>query len=184
MVAKLSIADGCVVKAPTKIREHLLVLMADIYPTGYFAAYNAFRGVQEEVHRQSVVLVAGCGPVGLCALVAALDYKPKHIIAIDSIESPLEQARRLGAEPWNFRVNMDGLRTRVMELTDGRGADVAIEVMGHSDALGMCFNLLRPWGKISSVGVHVGSIPWTGNRVFHKNLDIDMGRCPVRSKLE
>ncbi|KAM6485633.1 S-glutathione dehydrogenase [Trichoderma sp. SZMC 28011] len=178
---RVPLADGCVVKAPAKIREHLLVLMADIYPTGYFAAYNAFRGVQEEVHRQSVVLVAGCGPVGLCALVAALDYKPRHIIAIDSIGSRLEQAKRLGAEPWDYRADMDGLRTRVMELTDGRGADIAIEVVGHSDALEMCFSLLRPWGKISSVGVHVGSIPWTGNQAFHKNLSIDMGRCPVRS---
>lgn len=96
---RVPLADGSVVKAPAKIREHLLVLMADIYPTGYFAAYNAFRGVQEEIHRQSVVLVVGCGPVGLCALVAALDYKTRHVIAIDSIESRLEQAKRLGAEP-------------------------------------------------------------------------------------
>jgi threonine dehydrogenase-like Zn-dependent dehydrogenase len=179
---RIPLADGCVVKASPAIRENLLILMADIYPTGYFAAYNAFRGLQEEIVRQSLVLVVGCGPVGLCALTAALDYNPKNIIAIDSIEPRLEQARKLGAEPRNYRTDMDGLRKRVMELTDGRGADIAIEVVGHSDALGMCFDLLRPWGKISSVGVHVGPIPWTGNQAFHKNLSIDMGRCPVRSK--
>lgn len=40
------------------------------------------------------------------------------------------------------------------ELTDGRGADVVIEVVGLSPALQMGFDLLRPWGFISSVGVH------------------------------
>ncbi|KAL7787182.1 S-glutathione dehydrogenase [Trichoderma ceciliae] len=168
---RVPLADGCVVKAPTTIRENLLVLMADIYPTGYFAAYSAFCGLQEQVVRQSVVLIVGCGPVGLRALAAALDYKPKNIIAIDSVEPRLDQARKLDAEPRNYRTDMDGLRRRVMELTDGRGADIAIEVVGHSDALGICFDLLRPWGKISSVGVHA----------FHKNLSIDMGRCLVRS---
>ena len=40
------------------------------------------------------------------------------------------------------------------ELTDGRGADVVIEVVGLSPALQMGFELLRPWGFLSSVGVH------------------------------
>jgi threonine dehydrogenase-like Zn-dependent dehydrogenase len=45
----------------------------------------------------------------------------------------------------------------------------------------MAFELLRPWGRISSVGVHNGEIPWTGNEAYGKNLQIQMGRCPVRS---
>lgn len=68
------------------------------------------------------------------------------------------------------------------EITDGRGADVAIEVVGHSDALRMAFDTIRPWGRISSVGVHNGEIPWTGNEAYGKNLQLQMGRCPVRSK--
>lgn len=34
---------------------------------------------------------------------------------------------------------------------------------------------------MSSVGVHNGEIPWTGNQAYGKNLRIQMGRCPVRS---
>lgn len=58
---------------------------------------------------------------------------------------------------------------------------MAIEVVGHSDALRMAFDNLRPWGRISSIGVHNGEIPWTGNEAYGKNLQIQMGRCPVRS---
>ena len=124
----------------------------------------------------------GCGPVGLCALINALEYKPKALLAIDGVESRLELAKKLGGEPWNYLKDKDGLKKRVLELTDGRGADTAIEIVGHSDALGMGFELLRPWGNISSVGVHNGEIPWTGNQAYGKNLRIQMGRCPVRSK--
>ena len=53
--------------------------------------------------------------------------------------------------------------------------------MGHADALKTGFDLMRPWGNISSFGVHNEGIPWTGNQAYGKNLRIQMGRCPVRS---
>lgn len=127
------------------------------------------------------MLLFGCGPVGICALISALDYKPKTLIAIDSVSSRLALAQSLGAEPWNFKEDEEGLRQRVKDLTDGRGADIVIEVVGHSSALRMGFELLRPWGRISSVGVHNQDIPWTGNEAYGKNLRLQMGRCPVRS---
>jgi threonine dehydrogenase-like Zn-dependent dehydrogenase len=172
------------VKAPSSLDEKKLVLMADIFPTGYFAAANAFRGLETAVVADSTVVLLGCGPVGLCALVSALEYRPKHLLAVDGVDSRLQQAKSLGAEPWNFQTQKDGMLQRISELTNGRGADVVIEVVGHSDALELGFECLRPWGSISSVGVHNGPIPWTGNQAYGKNLRIQMGRCPVRSKLE
>lgn len=174
-------ADGSVMKAPEGIEEKYLVLMADIFPTGYFAAKNAFKHFSKEEISEQTVLLIGCGPVGLCALINALEYKPKHLLAIDSIESRLELAKSLGAEPWNFQKDRAGLDKRVLELTNGRGADAVIEVVGLSPALRTAFDLLRPWGVISSVGVHNGEIPWDGNEAYGKNLTIQMGRCPVRS---
>ncbi|THC90187.1 hypothetical protein EYZ11_010345 [Aspergillus tanneri] len=181
---RVPLADATLVSAPTTIDEKKLVLMADIFPTGYFAAKNAFRIVDEREILESTVLLFGCGPVGICALISALEWKPKHLIAIDSVPSRLELAKNLGAEPWNFQTDADGLRQRVKELTEGRGADIAIEVVGHSSALRMAFDLLRPWGIISSVGVHNQEIPWSGNEAYGKNLRIQMGRCPVRSTFE
>lgn len=155
--------------------------MADIFPTGYFAASNAFKGFDEDTIQNSTVVLLGCGPVGLCALINALEYKSKNLLAVDAVDSRLELAKNLGAEPWNFQNNKDGLVKRVKELTNGRGADTVIEVVGHSDALALGFELLRPWGNISSCGVHNGEIPWTGNQAYGKNLKIQMGRCPVKS---
>ncbi|RAQ54771.1 alcohol dehydrogenase [Aspergillus flavus] len=182
--ARVPSADATLVAAPAAVDEKKLVLMADILPTGFFAARNAFKGMDRATIEESTVLLFGCGPVGLCALISALDYRPKHLIAVDSVPSRLELAKSLGAEPWNFQTDAEGLKQRVKDLTEGRGADVAIEVVGHSDALRMAFDNLRPWGRISSIGVHNGEIPWTGNEAYGKNLQIQMGRCPVRSIFE
>lgn len=178
---RVPLADTTVVKAPPGVKDEVLVLMADIFPTGWFAVNNAFNMMSKEEIGESTVVLVGCGPVALCALVNLVENKPKHILAVDSIPSRLELAKSLGAEPWNFMENREGLDKRVKELTDGRGADVVIEVVGLSAALKMGFELLRPWGVISSVGVHNGEIPWTGNQAYGKNLRIQMGRCPVRS---
>ncbi|KAH6996013.1 chaperonin 10-like protein [Ilyonectria sp. MPI-CAGE-AT-0026] len=178
---RVPLAESTVVKAPSGIEDLKLCLMADIFPTGYFAASNALGGLKPKIVSESVVVVIGCGPVGLCALIAAGEYKPKALLAVDGIEDRLETARSLGAEPWNYQTQREELSKRVLELTDGRGADAVIEVVGHSSALEMGFQLLRPWGIISSVGVHNGEIPWTGNQAYGKNLTIKMGRCPVRS---
>ena len=178
---RVPLADATAVKAPEGIEEKKLVLMADIFPTGYFAASNAFRGFDKETISQSVVMLIGCGPVGLCAFINALEYKPRIILAVDRVESRLALAKRLGAEPWNDQTNREGLEKRVEELTEGRGVDTVIEGVGHADALKTGFDLLRPWGNISSFGVHNEEIPWTGNQAYGKNMRIQMGRCPVRS---
>ncbi|GAM90271.1 hypothetical protein ANO11243_083130 [Dothideomycetidae sp. 11243] len=178
---RVPLADSTAMVAPAGIRPEALVLMADIFPTGYFAAANAFTHLSESETRSAVVVLIGCGPVALCALLNILDYKPAHVIAIDSIPSRLALAESLGAEPHNFQTGRKELDARVAELTNGRGADVAIEVVGLTPALQLAYDLLRPWGIISSVGVHNGAIPWTGNQAYAKNLRVQMGRCPVRS---
>lgn len=188
---RVPLADSTLFKAPPSVKDpKLYLLMADVFPTGFFAAENAFnnrRAGSDDAQRREVdggvVVLIGCGPVGLCALIAALEYQPRALLAVDSVQSRLDKARELGAEPWNYQTDKDRLEQRVKELTDGRGADAVIEVVGHSSALDMAFNLLRPWGVISSVGVHNGEIPWTGNQAYGKNLTIKMGRCPVRSMM-
>ncbi|EOD51673.1 putative alcohol dehydrogenase protein [Neofusicoccum parvum UCRNP2] len=175
---RVPLADSTVMKAPPEIEENKLVLMADIFPTGYFAASNAFSSLSKEDIAEATVVVIGCGPVGLCALINAADYKPKHLFAVDSIESRLDLAKSLGAEPLNFQTDREGLDKRIKDVTQGRGADVVIEVVGLSPALKLGFDILRPWGTISSVGVHNGE---ARNQAYGKNLRIQMGRCPVRS---
>ena len=179
---RIPLAESTVMKAPEGIDQLKLCLMADIFPTGYFAAMNAFSGLEQTQILESTVVLIGCGPVGLCALVNVLQFKPKNVIAIDGVEDRLSEAKRLGAEPWNYLVDAAGMRQRVKDLTNGRGADIVIELVGSSPALKMGFDFLRPWGKISSVGVHNGDVPFTAKEAYGKNLRVQMGRCPVRSK--
>ncbi|KAB5570521.1 alcohol dehydrogenase GroES-like domain-containing protein [Coniochaeta sp. 2T2.1] len=177
-------ADGTAVKAPGKIKDNALILMADIFPTGYFGAKNAFKLIEPLKASEATVVVVGCGPVGLCAIVSALEYKPKHLFAVDSVESRLELAKKLGAEPLNFAKDREGMVKRVKEVTEGRGADAVIEVVGLSPALRTAYDLLRPFGTISSIGVHNAEIPWSGAEAYAKNFRVQMGRCPVRSIFE
>ena len=110
---RIPLADATVMKAPKEIKDNALVLMADIFPTGYFAASNAFSTFQPEQIKDLTVVLIGCGPVGLCACINAEEYKPKHLLAVDSVESRLDLAKNLGAEPWNFQKDREGLDKRV-----------------------------------------------------------------------
>ena len=174
-------ADSTLFPAPSDVPDRLLVLMADIFPTGFFGARNAFKDFTPQQASESTAVLLGCGPVGLCALVNLLDYKPKHLFAVDAVDSRLDLAKKLGAEPLNFQKDKEGLMKRVQEVTDGRGADVVIEVVGLTPALRLAFDLVRPWGVISSIGVHNEDIPWTAKEGYGKNLRFQQGRCPVRS---
>lgn len=56
--------------------------------------------------------------------------------------------------------------------------------MGNNSALSLAYELVRPFGVISSVGVHQAPpIPFTGRDVYNKNVSFDFGRCPVRAML-
>ncbi|KAF2101903.1 GroES-like protein [Rhizodiscina lignyota] len=175
------LADTSVRRAPPGIDPKYLVLMADIFPTGYFAASNALSHLTEEEIKDSTVVVIGCGPVGLCAVLNAAEYAPKHLLAVDGTESRLKLAEGLGAEGFNHHTQIGDLDKKVREYTNGRGADVVIEVVGLSSALRTSFDILRPWGIISSVGLHNAEVPWTGREAYDKNLKIQTGRCPVGS---
>lgn len=173
-------ADGTVMKAPASISDKALILMADIFPTGFYGVKSAVSLCPNVNVQESTIVIVGCGPVGLCAVISALDLGAKHVFAIDSIDSRLDVARNLGAEPLNFATDKDGMVARILEVTDGRGADMVVEVVGNSPALRTAFDLVRPFGAISSIGVHNAEIPWTGNDGYGKNLRLQMGRCPVR----
>jgi threonine dehydrogenase-like Zn-dependent dehydrogenase len=147
-------ADGTVIKAPTGVPKNTLALMADIFPTGYFGAKNAFRMLDPMDPKEATVVVIGCGPVGLCAIISALEYKPKHLFAIDGVDSRLELAKSLGAQPLNYLTGNDAMLKTIKEASGGRGADAVVEVVGMKGALRTAYDIIRPWGVISSIGVH------------------------------
>lgn len=96
------------------------------------------------------IVVVGCGPVAMCAIICALEYKPARIFAVDCVDGRLDRARSLGCIPLHFQ-EMD-VAGEVAKGTNGMGADAVIEAVGSSLALRTAWDVLAPGGKISSVG--------------------------------
>ncbi|KAH7028301.1 alcohol dehydrogenase [Macrophomina phaseolina] len=179
---RVPLADTTLTQAPRDIHPRNLILMADIFPTGFFAASNAFSHISRAQIHNSTVAIIGCGPVGLCALAATTAlHQPAQVLAIDAVPSRLQNAASLGAEPFNYETQRHDLGARISELTHGRGADVVLELVGAKAALGMAFDVVRPGGVISSVGVHSSEFPFTATQAYDKNVELHMGRCPVAS---
>lgn len=75
---RIPLADSTAVLAPPEIDEKLLVLMADILPTGYFAASNGYALLKDTERKDAVVAVVGCGPVGETHLPLRVTQKIVH----------------------------------------------------------------------------------------------------------
>ncbi|ODV89696.1 hypothetical protein CANCADRAFT_32873 [Tortispora caseinolytica NRRL Y-17796] len=173
-------ADGTLFPMPNSdAPAEAMVLMADIFPTGYFAALNVLKDLSDEERKSSVNVVVGCGPVGLCTVVAAKTMADT-IYAVDTVDDRLEQAQRLGAIPLDLKKGREYVIDTIKSVTEGRGADNVMEIVGVADAVKLAFDLLRPWGKISSIGVNSDPFPFTAWDTYCKNLTIQFGRCPVR----
>jgi hypothetical protein len=71
------LADTTFVLTPDNIPEEMLVLMADIFPTGYFAASRYLKNLSDRDRKEFTVVCVGCGPVGICAITAALTMVDK-----------------------------------------------------------------------------------------------------------
>ncbi|MEU4117794.1 zinc-binding dehydrogenase [Kitasatospora sp. NPDC028055] len=92
--------------------------------TGVGAAVNTAK-----VRPSDTVLVLGCGGVGLNAIQGARLVGARRIIAADVSDEKLAQARHFGAtDVINNR--REDLAERIVQLTDGRGVEVAIEAIG------------------------------------------------------
>ncbi|KAM0706076.1 hypothetical protein Q7P35_006624 [Cladosporium inversicolor] len=174
------LADSTFVLTPNNIPEEMLVLMADIFPTGYFAASRYLKNLSDRDRKEFTVVCVGCGPVGICAITAALTMVDK-VYVIDSVPERLEEAKRIGAIP--IHLNDDPV-AKIKAASGGRGADVVMEVVGHADAFHLAFDMIRPFGQISSIGVHTEQINMNGLMMYGKNVSMAFGRCPVRSIFE
>jgi alcohol dehydrogenase len=74
------------------------------------------------------------------------------VVAIDLAASRLEAAKAFGADVL-IGAGEDAV-AMVAELTDGLGADVAIEAVGVPETFELCTRLVRPGGHVANIGVH------------------------------
>jgi threonine dehydrogenase-like Zn-dependent dehydrogenase len=114
--------------------------MANIFPTGYFAAARFLKDLTPRDREDYTTIVIGCRPVGICAITSALTMV-KTVYAIDSVPERLTEAEAIGAIPISLD---DSPVEKIKAATEGRGADVIMEIVGHADAFMLAFDLIRP----------------------------------------
>jgi alcohol dehydrogenase len=155
-------ADRCLFVLPDSVSDEAAVFLADILPTGLGSVQRGGVGPN------STVVVVGCGPVGLMAILCAVG-EAKRVIAVDGIAERRELAALLGAtavEPGEARRVVD-------EATDGMGADVVIEAAGSPGALDASLTLARGRGMISVVGAHFEpDYPLNNALMFERELTV------------
>lgn len=136
-------ADRALRPLPDGVSDEAAVFLADILPTGHAAVERG--GVRDG----DVVVIVGCGPVGLMAVLCARG-RAGRVLAVDGVHVRRELAARLGAEA----VTPEEAAARVAEATDGLGADVVIEAAGSPGGLDASLRLARGRGVVSVVGAH------------------------------
>jgi alcohol dehydrogenase len=146
--ARVPFADNSVYKFPEALDDEQVLFLADILPTAF--EVGVLNGA---VSPGDVVAIVGAGPVGLSAILTAKLYTPGRIVAIDLADTRLESALRFGADITINNGREDALAL-VMELTDGLGADVALEAVGIPQTFELATDLIRPGGHVANIGVH------------------------------
>jgi alcohol dehydrogenase len=145
---RVPFADTSTYAAPAGVSDDELLMLADILPTGY--EVGVLNGA---VGPGDVVAVVGAGPIGLATIMGARLFSPAHVVAIDLADSRLEAAKQFGADVTvnNGREDPGAI---IGGLTDGLGADVAMEAVGVPATFELAAQLIRPGGRVANIGVH------------------------------
>ncbi len=171
-------AEGSLVKTdgmPDKSLLPSLLALSDVMATGWHAAVAA------KVRPGSTAVVVGDGAVGLCAVLAAAQLGAERVVAMSRHESRQRIALEFGATDIVPERGEDG-EQRILDLTDGIGADAVLECVGTDAAVRTAFQIARPGSTVGFVGVPHG-VDLPVRRMFAKNIGLAGGMAPVRTYL-
>jgi len=132
---------------PDGLTDEQVLMCPDIMSTGFSGAENG------QVRIGDTVAVFAQGPIGLCAVAGARLSGASVIIGVDMLAGRLEVSKKMGADHVVNPADGDPVE-QIMQLTGGRGVDVAIEALGTQQTFEACLRVLRPGGTLSSLGVY------------------------------
>lgn len=168
-------ADANMAHIPESVPDEVAVYVADMMSTGFMAAENA------QIPSGGTVAIFAQGPVGLMATAAARLLGAGLIIAVESVPARQELARRFGADVV-VDFTKGNVVEQILELTEGKGVDAAIEALGASEVLADCVRVAKPGAIISNAGYHgkgeFVSIPREEWGVGMAEKNIVTGLCP------
>lgn len=154
---------------PAHVGDDAAVMLADILPTSYEVGVLAGR-----VRPGDVVVIVGAGPIGLAAVMTAGLFSPSRIVVVDPAGSRRDAAKRIGADV-ALDPASDDVAELVSSLTNGLGADVAMEAVGVPETFELCTTLVRPGGHVANIGVHGSSATLHLESLWSKDVTITTG---------
>ncbi len=166
---RVPFADTSTYPLPAGAADEDILMLADILPTAYEVGV-----LNGHVGPGDVVAIVGAGPIGLAAITGARLFSPSHVVAIDLADTRLAAAKEFGADVTVNNGRQDPLEV-IRELTDGLGADVAIEAVGVPATFELCAQLVRPGGHVANIGVHGEPATLHLEDLWIKNITITTG---------
>jgi len=186
----------------TDLPEEALVMLADVFPTGFMAADYC------DIEPGAVIAVWGAGPVGQFAAASAQLLGAERVILIDRFDYRLRIAEEnRGVETLNYD-EVDSVPEALKELTGGRGPDACIDAVGMEAhfrgpsymydrtkqalrqeterpfALREAIMSCRNGGTVSIVGVYGGLMDkFPIGAVMNRGLTLRSGQCHVHRYL-
>ncbi len=143
---------SALVKIPGQLSDYTeeqlndLLTLSDVMATGYHAAASA------EVKPGDTVAVIGDGAVGLCGVIAAKLRGAEKIILLSHHEDRAALGKEFGATDIVSERGEDAVK-KVLELTDGYGADAVLECVGASGSIDQAGQIARAGAIVGRVGV-------------------------------
>ena len=174
-LARVPFADTSMYKLPPELSDEQVLFLADILPTAYEVGV-----LNGRVEPGDTVAIVGAGPIGLAAIMTAKLHTPGRIVAIDLVDSRLAKALEFGADVVINNGDEDAV-ARVMALTGGIGADVAIEAVGVPATFELCTELIRPGGRVANVGVHGKCVALHLEKLWIRDVTITTGIVDTRT---
>jgi alcohol dehydrogenase len=171
---RIPFADSTLEKVPENIEDDKIIFLGDIFSTGYFCAECA------TIEPGDVVAVFGDGPIGLFATASAKLFGPSLIITIGRHDFRLDVAKKMGCDI-GINSHKENPVEKILDLTNGRGVDAALECIGSEEALLDAFKIVRPAGTISFAGLFVQPVPIPMLDFYLKDLTLRGGVCPAKN---
>jgi len=147
--------DGCFAEY-IKIPEANCIVNNDVENDLYLSVQeplgNAVHTVTHFDIKDKSVVILGCGPIGLMGIDVAKAYGAKQVIAIEVNEYRRNIAKALNADVIINPLE-DDVYERVMDVTDGLGADVVCDFSGNKTAIETAFKYVKRGGGLSLLGL-------------------------------
>ena len=141
-------ADNGMTRIPDHVTDEQALFTGDLLSTGYWAADIG------EVSEGDTVAIIGAGPTGICTAMCVRMRNPARIVMIDVQRERLDFALEHGLADDVVCVPDDDPEAFLKSVTDGRGADVVMEVAGGKDTFQTAWRIARPNAVVVVVAMY------------------------------